>query len=119
MSRGLGNLQREVKAIVAEYDEWFFSAYVTLGEPVEKAPWLSWPIIRNLYFQQRGLAFDSTSLRYVHASLERSLKRALKTLVERGEVRRVPMAFRWHYATPERFQQYESSRLGESHDHAL
>jgi hypothetical protein len=71
------------------------------------ARWLSWPIIRNLYFQQRGLSFDTSSLRYVHASLERSLKRALKTLVDRGEVRRVPFPWGWHYTTPERFEQYE------------
>jgi hypothetical protein len=111
MSRGLGNLQREVKTIIAEYDDWFFSVYITFGEPVEESPWLSWPIIRNLYFQQRGLAFDSTSLRYVHASLERSLKRALKTLVDRGEVRRIPSPSGrgWHYTTPERLQQYEQS----------
>jgi hypothetical protein len=110
MSRGLGKLQREVKVVVDDYTEWFFSEYVTLGESLEQAPWLSWPIIRNLYFQQRGLSYDTTSLRYVHATLERKLKRALKTLVDRGEVARVPFEWGWHYTTPEQFEKYKRER---------
>jgi hypothetical protein len=38
MSRGLGKLQRELVALVAEYDDWFFGEYVLLGQPVERAP---------------------------------------------------------------------------------
>jgi hypothetical protein len=113
MSRGLGKLQREVKAIVAEYDAWFFGEYVFLaqeaGEPVDSAPWLTWRIIRNRYFQERGFDFSVTGRTYVHASLERGLKRALKRLVDRGEVCRVPMEFGWHYTTPETFKTYEAA----------
>jgi hypothetical protein len=97
----MGRLQGEIKALVESYTEWFYSVYVMAGEPIEQSPWLSWPIIRNLYFQDRGLAFDTNSRRYVHASLERSLKRALKTLVDRGEICRVRFPWGWHYTTPE------------------
>jgi hypothetical protein len=56
MSRGLGKLQRELLALVAE--DWFFGEYVLLGQPVEPAPWLTWRIIRNRYFQKHGFGFQ-------------------------------------------------------------
>ena len=109
MSRGLGKLQREVKTVVEEYDEWFYGEYVHLGQPVDDAPWLTWPIIRNRYFQQRGLDFSTIGRRYAHESLERGMKRALKKLVDRGEVGRVRFDFGWHYTTPERLKQYAAA----------
>jgi hypothetical protein len=110
MSRGLGKLQREVKDIVVQYDEWFFREYVSSGESLDKAPWLSWPIIRNIYFQHRSLNHSAMGRTEAHASLERSLKRALNALIDRGEVCKVPLFFGWHYTTPDRFEKIRDIR---------
>ena len=105
-------MQRELLALVAEYDDWFFGEYVLLGQPVEPAPWLTWRIIRNRYFQKHGFDFSVTARQYVHASLERNLKRALKSLVDRGEVRRVSSArYGFWYMTPETYQKCEAARV--------
>jgi hypothetical protein len=110
MSRGLGKLQRDVLAVIVSYDAWFYGEYVREGEPVEKAPWLTWRIVRNLYFQERGWDFSPIG-RYVNARRERSMKRALKTLVDRGSVCRVKFPFGWHYMTPETAAQCEAAAM--------
>ena len=104
MSRGLGKLQREIKTIVSDYTDWFYGEYVFAESNPGNAPWLTWAIIRNLYFQEHGLDSSITALISVHSSVERCLKRALNGLVDRGEVCRVPLGFGWHYTTPEQFQ---------------
>ena len=104
MSRGLGSLQREVKTIVSDYTDWFCGKYVFPESNPDQAPWLTWPIIRNLYFQVHGLDSSITALISVHSSLERSLKRALKSLVDRGEICMVPFPVGGHHTTPEQFQ---------------
>jgi hypothetical protein len=37
------------------------------------------------------------------------MKRALKRLVDRGEVCRIPFPFGWHYTTPEAFKKIEEA----------
>jgi hypothetical protein len=116
MSRGLGKLQREVKTVVVDYTEWFFrEAVVTCPNP-DNAPWLTWRIIRNLYFLERGFDFSPIGKGYAHANLERSMKRALKALVDRGEVCRIQFPFGWHYTTPEQFEKMKLTRLTQQHD---
>jgi hypothetical protein len=110
MSRGLGKLQREVKDIVFHYDEWLFSKYGSSGESLDKAPWLSWPIIRNIYFEQRSLNHSAIGRTEAESALERSLKRALNALVNRGEVCKVPLFFGWHYTTPDRYEKIRDIR---------
>ena len=89
MSRGLGRLQRNLKAMIYEQHEcWLkeFERRADADEMPEGQFWLTWPEIKYLIKLDMGLDPEAK----LDPSFERSLKRALHLLLKRGEVRKIP-----------------------------
>jgi hypothetical protein len=91
MSRGLGRFQRNIKAMIYGVDAWWREECAK-AEAEEREPadgyryWVLWPEIKATVKDDLGLSPEDK----LPPSLERSLKRALHSLVKRGEIGKMP-----------------------------
>jgi hypothetical protein len=97
MSRGLGKLQREIKAqIYAQYERFHRQCD---ADPEGDGPdchfWLYWSDIRRSLFEVAGPGF--LIIKKPSPALERAAKRALFTLVMRKEIGRIRIVGRYCY----------------------
>jgi hypothetical protein len=116
MSRGLGRLQRFIKAQIYRADREYRRESVAMNgrrkidpalDPLDEGTrnfWLTWPDIR--YLIEENPEFNPGPYR-ISPSLERSAKRALQLLVERGEIARLRGGYSGYlnqYVTKEIYQ---------------
>jgi hypothetical protein len=105
MSRGLGKLQRLIKALIEAQDERYRRECE--ADPEHCDPfWLTWSDIRFVLFVD-VVQFDYANPihRKLWPSFERAAKRALHTLWKRGEIGRI-----WDERNGRRFWVYMARR---------
>jgi hypothetical protein len=97
MSRGLGKLQRQIKALIEAQNERFHRECD--ADPEGDGPdchfGLYWSDIRRSLFEVAGPAF--LIIKKPSPALERAAKRALHTLWKRKEIGRIRIAGRYCY----------------------
>ena len=97
MSRGLGKLQRLIKALIEAQHERFHQE--CNADPEGDIPdcqfWLYWSDIRRSLFEIAGPGF--LIIKKPSPALERAAKRALHTLWKRKEIGRIRIAGRYCY----------------------
>jgi hypothetical protein len=84
MSRGLGRLQRIIKALIYAQNDYFQKCADAQGDDFDGSGpqfWITWPDIRTIMADDLG--------RKPSDALERAAKRALHTLLKRGEIGRI------------------------------
>src|SRR5262245_16523710 len=90
MSRGLGKLQRHIKALIEAQDE-RYRQECDADPDGEREPscsfWLYWSDIKKSLFEVAGPGF--LIIEKPSPALERAAKRALHTLWKRGEIGRI------------------------------
>jgi hypothetical protein len=119
MSRGLGKLQRYIKALIEAQAERFDRECEAdpEGDVAECAFWLTWTDIRMRLLEDAGSDWDKFSL-----AAERAAKRALHTLWKRGEIGRISDddgPCRWLYIPKKTYDESFSAEAGKKLKAAL